>query len=49
MSKGLKLRVRKVLGVIPTFVEVTGEQLLGGGGGGGGGRGPFCTPPPEKC
>ena len=33
------LKVRKFWGLIATFVEVTGEQLIGGGGGGGGGRG----------
>ena len=36
LSKGLKLKVRKFLGLIPTFVEVTGEKLVGG---------PFCPPP----
>ena len=34
LSKGLKLKVRKFLGLIPTFVEVKGEKLVGGGGGG---------------
>ena len=28
--KGLKLKVRKFLGLIPTFVEVTWEKLVGG-------------------
>ena len=28
--KGLKIKVRKVWGLIPTFVEVTGEKLVGG-------------------
>ena len=28
--KGLKLKVRKFLGLIPTFIEVTGEKLVGG-------------------
>ena len=28
--KGLKLKVRKFWGLIPTFVEVTGEKLVGG-------------------
>ena len=37
LSKGLKLKVRKFWGLIPTFVEVTGENLV---------RGPFCHPPP---
>ena len=32
VAKGLKLKVRKFLGLIPTFVEVTGEKLVGGGG-----------------
>ena len=31
-AKGLKLKARKVWGLIPTFVEVTGEKLV---------RGPF--------
>ena len=30
MAKGLKLKVRKFLGLIPTFVEVTGEKLVEG-------------------
>ena len=30
VAKGLKLKVRKVWGLIPTFVEVTGEKLVGG-------------------
>ena len=33
VAKGLKLKVRKFLGLIPTFLEVTGEKLVGGGGG----------------
>ena len=32
MAKGLKLKVRKFWGLISTFVEVTGEKLIGGGG-----------------
>ena len=32
VTKGLKLKVRKFLELIPTFIEVTGEKLLGGGG-----------------
>ena len=32
VAKGLKLKFRK-FGLIPTFVEVTGEKLVGGGGG----------------
>ena len=35
MAKGLKLKVRKFLGLVTTFVEVTGEKLVGEGGGGG--------------
>ena len=31
LSKGLKLNVRKFWGLILTFVEVTGEKLVGGG------------------
>ena len=30
VAKGVKLKVRKFLGVIPTFVEVTWEKLIGG-------------------
>ena len=30
LSKGLKLKLRKFWGVIPTFVEVAGETLVGG-------------------
>ena len=30
VEKGLKLKVRKFYGLIPTFVEVTGEKLVGG-------------------
>ena len=29
LSKGLNLKVRKFWGLIPTFVEVTGEKLVG--------------------
>ena len=32
LSKGLKLKARKFLGLIPTFVEVTVEKLVVGGG-----------------
>ena len=28
--KGLKLKVGKILGLIPTFVEVLGQKLVGG-------------------
>ena len=38
LSKGLKLKVRKFLGLIPTFVEVTGEKLVGEA---------FLAPPPS--
>ena len=31
VAKGLKLKVRKFLGLTPTFVEVTGEKLIGWG------------------
>ena len=31
LSKRLKLKVRRFFGLIPTFVEVTGEKLVGGG------------------
>ena len=37
--KGLKLKVRKFLGLIPAFEEVTEEKLVGGWGGEGGGGG----------
>ena len=30
VAKGLKLKVRKFWGLIPTFLEVTGEKLVGG-------------------
>ena len=30
MAKELKLKAGKFLGLIPTFVEVTGENLVGG-------------------
>ena len=30
VAKGLKLKVRKFYGSVPTFVEVTGEKLVGG-------------------
>ena len=30
MAIGLKLKVRKFLGLIPRFVEVTGKKLVGG-------------------
>ena len=33
VAKGLKLQVRKFWRLIPTFVEVTGEKLVGGRGG----------------
>ena len=29
VTKGLKLKVRKIRGQIPTFVEVKGEKLVG--------------------
>ena len=32
VTKGLKLKVREFFGLIPTFVEVTGEKLVGCGG-----------------
>ena len=31
VAKGLKLKVRKFDGLIPTFAEVTEEKLVGGG------------------
>ena len=39
LSKGLKLKVRKFWGLIHTFVEVTGEKLVGG---------PFWLPRPQN-
>ena len=35
VAKGLKLKVRMFWGLIPTFLEVTGEKPVGGGEGGG--------------
>ena len=35
VAKGSKLKVRKFLGLIPMFVAVTGEKLVGRGGWGG--------------
>ena len=31
VGKGLQLKVRTFWGLIPTFIEVTGEKLIGGG------------------
>ena len=36
VAKKLKLTVRKFWGLAPTFLEVTGEKLVGGS---------FCPPP----
>ena len=33
VAKELKLKVRKFLGLIPTFVEVTWKKVVGGGEG----------------
>ena len=30
VAKGLKVKVRKFCEVIPTFVDVTGEKVIGG-------------------
>ena len=30
MAKGIKLKIRKFLGLIPAFVEVPGEKMVGG-------------------
>ena len=38
VAKRLKVKVRKFWGLIPLFVEVTGEKLIGAR--------PFCPPPP---
>ena len=38
VTEGLKLNVRKFWGLIPTFVEVTWEKLVGGH---------VCTPAPS--
>ena len=35
VAKVLKLKVRRFLGLVPTFAVVTGKKLLGGGGEGG--------------
>ena len=37
VEKGLKLKVRKFWGLIPKFVEIIGEKLVGGA---------FLPPPP---
>ena len=37
MAKGLKVKVRKFGGLIPTFEEITGKKLVGGS---------FCPPAP---
>ena len=39
VEKRIKSKSQKVLGLIPTFAEVTGEKLVGG---------PFCLPPPSE-
>ena len=31
VAKGLKVKIRTFLGLIPTFTEVTGKKLKGGG------------------
>ena len=31
VKNGSKLKVRTFLGLVPTFVEVTGKKLVGGG------------------
>ena len=38
VAKGLKLKVKKFYGLVPTFVEVAGEKMVG--------KVPFCSPPP---
>ena len=38
VAKGLKLKVKRYWGIIATFVEVTGETMVGG---------EFCAPPPK--
>ena len=32
VAKGSKLKVRKLCGLIPAFVEIKGEKLVGEGG-----------------
>ena len=39
VAKGLKLKVKRFWGIIATFVEVTGETMVGGH---------FAPPPPPK-
>ena len=39
VANGLKLKVRKFFGLIPTLVEVTGEKLVAG---------PFAPAPPPS-
>ena len=41
MTKVSKLKVRKFLGLVSTFVEVIGKEVVHGGGGGRG-RGQGC-------
>ena len=48
VAKGLKLKVRKFVGLIPSFVEVTGGKLVSGRGVRGGGEGYFL-PLPSPC
>ena len=48
-EKRLKLKVKKIWGLILMFVEVAGKKLVVGifaqkGGGWGGGGGSFCSP-----
>ena len=44
VAKRLKIKARKFLGLIYTFVEVTGGKLVREGGGGGGALSrPFCS------
>ena len=44
VAKGLKLKVRKISELNPTFVKVTEKKLVEEGGGGGGeGRGCFFS------
>ena len=47
VAKGLKLKVKKFVGLIPTFVEVTGEKLVSGRGVRGGEG--YFLPLPSPC
>ena len=41
VEKGLNLKVKRFCGLIPMFVELTGEKLVRGGG--------VCSPHPDRA